>query len=167
MNAETTSKERPPGARQKLLAAAMTAIRKSGFSATSVDDLCRLAGVTKGAFFHHFASKEALGVATADEWSKTIGEFFLTAPYHAPADPLERVLGYVDFRKSIPSGVPRCPATRGAKHVRRLVNLIVFEQPDRPIDRVHYPATLRPSSPSTLGPPGFYGDWFGWFPLFN
>lgn len=38
-------------------------IRAQGLHATTVDDLCAAAGVTKGAFFHHFATKEALAVA--------------------------------------------------------------------------------------------------------
>lgn len=88
-------------ARAKLLEAALAAIREQGFAATSVDDLCRRAGVTKGAFFHHFASKEMLGVAAAERWSIMTGGFFEQAPYHAHADPLDRVLGYIDFRKAI------------------------------------------------------------------
>ena len=43
----------------------MAVIRGKGFAATSVDELCQAAGVTKGAFFHHFRSKEELGVAAA------------------------------------------------------------------------------------------------------
>lgn len=82
----------------KLLDAAVKLLRLHGFSATSVDDLCREAGVTKGAFFHHFASKEALGVAAADHWSDTTGAMFAAAPYHDAADPLDRVLGYIDLR---------------------------------------------------------------------
>jgi TetR/AcrR family transcriptional repressor of nem operon len=89
------------GARLRLLEAAQHLVRTNGFAATSLEDLCRSAGVTKGAFFHHFETKEALGVAAAEYWAGWTTEFFAAAPYHAPADPLERVLAYVAFRKSI------------------------------------------------------------------
>jgi TetR/AcrR family transcriptional repressor of nem operon len=87
--------------RTKILTSALAVIRTKGYAATSVDDLCTAAGVTKGAFFHHFKSKEDLAVAAADFWSETTGALFASAPYHAPADPLQRVLGYIDFRKAI------------------------------------------------------------------
>jgi len=89
------------GARAKLLDAALRIIREQGYSATSVDELCIAAGVTKGAFFHHYANKEALAVAAANHWSETTGRFFEAAPYHAHVDPLDRFLGYIDFRKQI------------------------------------------------------------------
>ena len=79
-------------------------IREKGYSSTSVDELCTEAGVTKGAFFHHFRSKDALAVAAANHWSESTGIFFETAPYHRHRDPLERVLGYLDFRKAILAG---------------------------------------------------------------
>ena len=60
-------------ARARLLDAAVQVIRTKGLSATSVDDLCTAAGVTKGAFFHHFESKQALAVAAAEHWSLTTG----------------------------------------------------------------------------------------------
>jgi TetR/AcrR family transcriptional repressor of nem operon len=88
-------------ARTRLLEAARDRIRAQGFAATTVDDLCRAAGVTKGAFFHHFASKDALGVAAAEFWAETTTGFFETAPYHEPSDALQRVLAYVAFRKAI------------------------------------------------------------------
>lgn len=90
-------------ARTRLLEAAVDVIRRKGFAATSVEDLCRAAAVTKGAFFHHFSTKEALGVAAAEHWGETTTAFFAAAPYHAPADPLDRVLAYVAFRRSIVS----------------------------------------------------------------
>ncbi len=91
-------------ARARLLEAARDVIRTRGYTATTIDDLCRAAGVTKGAFFHHFASKEALGVAAAAFWAETTSAFFAAAPYHDHADPLDRVLGYVEFRKTIIDG---------------------------------------------------------------
>lgn len=79
-------------------------VRTKGFFAATVDDLCAEAGVSKGAFFHHFESKDELGVAAADYWSSMTGEFFRNAPYHRHADPLDRVLGYIEFRKELLQG---------------------------------------------------------------
>ena len=93
-----------PNARTKLLDAALGEIRAKGYSATSVDDLCEKAGVTKGAFFHHFKSKDALAVAAADHWSATTSALFEGAPYHDGDDPLQRVLAYIDFRKELVRG---------------------------------------------------------------
>ncbi|TPM30881.1 TetR/AcrR family transcriptional regulator [Mesorhizobium sp. B2-3-4] len=92
------------GARIRLLEAARDVIRAKGFAATSVDDICGAADVTKGAFFHHFGSKDALGVAVAEFWTETTTQFFAAAPYHEPADALRRVLAYVAFRKAIVTG---------------------------------------------------------------
>ena len=93
-----------PAARKKLLDAAVKVIRIHGYAATTVDELCAAAGVAKGSFFHHFATKEALGVAAADYWSEMTGALFSAAPYHQHEDPLDRVLGYIDFRKAILTG---------------------------------------------------------------
>ena len=93
-------------ARIRLLEAARDVIRQKGFAAATVDDLCAEAGVTKGAYFHHFESKEALGVAAADFWTETTSALFASAPYHEPDDPLDRVLAYLDFRKAIIEGDP-------------------------------------------------------------
>jgi TetR/AcrR family transcriptional repressor of nem operon len=93
-----------PSARTKLLEAAFAAIRTKGYAATTVDELCAAAGVTKGAFFHHFKSKDDLAVAAAEHWSQTTGALFAGAPYHEAADPLDRVLGYIEFRKAILRG---------------------------------------------------------------
>ena len=88
----------------KLLDAALRVIRTRGYTGTTVDDICHAAGVTKGSFFHHFKGKEDLAVSAADYWSEMTGAFFEGAPYHAHTDPLDRVLGYIDFRKSILQG---------------------------------------------------------------
>lgn len=91
-------------ARDKLLAAAIDEVRAKGYSATTVDELCQVAGVTKGAFFHHFKSKDDLAVAAAEYWSETTGQVFANAAYHRLDDPVDRVLGYVAFRKTLLRG---------------------------------------------------------------
>jgi TetR/AcrR family transcriptional repressor of nem operon len=79
-------------------------IRERGFAATTVDDVCAAAGVTKGAFFHHFRSKEELGVKAAEHWSEWTTELFAGAPFHAAADPVDRILGYLAFREALVDG---------------------------------------------------------------
>lgn len=93
-----------PSARGKLLDAAIKLVRQNGFSATSVDQLCAEASVTKGAFFHHFKSKDDLGAAAADHWTETSSALFMDADYNRHEDPLDRYLGYLDFRYDIASG---------------------------------------------------------------
>lgn len=90
--------------RENLLDASFALIRERGYSRTSVDELCAAAGVSKGAFFHHFQSKDALAVAALDRWSEVSMAFFRAAPYHKHRDPLDRVLGYLDFRKGLLKG---------------------------------------------------------------
>jgi TetR/AcrR family transcriptional repressor of nem operon len=85
----------------KLLDAALHVIRAKGYTATRIEDVCEAAGLTKGSFFHHFDSKEALALAAADYWSEVTSGFFASAPYREHADPVDRLLAYVDFRKSI------------------------------------------------------------------
>jgi len=93
-----------PNARNKLLDAALAVIRTKGYAATSVDELCGKAGVTKGAFFHHFKSKDELAVAAAEHWSAMTSALFADAPYHDHPDPLRRVLAYLSFRKALLQG---------------------------------------------------------------
>ena len=90
--------------RNRLLDAALAVIREKGYAATSVDDLCQRAGLTKGAFFHHFRSKDDLAIAAAHRFGEMAAGLFDTAPFRDLATPRERVLGYVRFRHDIIGG---------------------------------------------------------------
>lgn len=94
----------PQSARDRLLEAGVKLIRRQGYAATSVGELCAEAGVTKGAFFHHFESKEALGAELARYWSNSTSGFFTDAPFRQIEDPLDRILGYLDLRIALIGG---------------------------------------------------------------
>jgi len=88
----------------RILDAAVRVIRTKGYAATRVEDICEAAGLTKGGFFHHFKSKEELAAAAVEYFSAKSESLYADAPYRKLADPLERLLGYVEFRKSILEG---------------------------------------------------------------
>jgi TetR/AcrR family transcriptional repressor of nem operon len=56
--------------RTRIMDAAESLILDQGFAATSVDAMVKGAGVTKGAFFHHFRSKTELGHALVERWAE-------------------------------------------------------------------------------------------------
>jgi TetR/AcrR family transcriptional repressor of nem operon len=104
MSSLTATSERP-NARSKLINAAHALVRRQGYAATSVDQICTAAGVTKGAFFHHFASKEALAAAAAEAWTARADELIFTLPeWTRLEDPLDRLLAHIDFRAAMMDG---------------------------------------------------------------
>jgi len=56
----------------QIMAAAIHLFSHSGFEAASVADICTQAQVSKGAFYHHFPSKQALFLAIVDQWLKGV-----------------------------------------------------------------------------------------------
>ena len=84
-------------AREKLIKAGIERIRTHGYAATTVDHICEDAGVTKGAFFHHFDSKEALAEACIRFWDERSVVFDAAAPYRAISDAGERLAAGLAF----------------------------------------------------------------------
>src|ERR1700743_1767214 len=104
MITETKMIETMHESKTKLLIATLGVIRAKGYTATRIEDICEAAGLTKGSFFHHFASKEELALAAAEYWGEVTSGVFDSAPYQSLTDPVDRLLGYVDFRKAILQG---------------------------------------------------------------
>src|SRR5262249_15832843 len=95
--------------REKLLDAAQGLMLAKGYTATSVDEVCEAAGLTKGSFFHYFEGKEHLGRLVAERFYASWEEAGRSAPGCRKKDPLDRVLGYVDFLIA----VSRTPVWKG------------------------------------------------------
>ena len=82
-----------------------------GFSATSVDEICRKAKVTKGGFFHYFKSKECLGKVVLKRFCTTARDVMRDAGCcEKLSDPLDRVFAALDC---IPKNVRRGSQNQG------------------------------------------------------
>jgi TetR/AcrR family transcriptional repressor of nem operon len=103
------TQEHPP-TKERLLEAAQRLMLAKGYEATSVEEICQAAGVTKGSFFHYFECKEDLGKAALDAFVSSRFQAMQQAAFLKKTDPLQRVYGYVDFlvemmkRPDVPTG---------------------------------------------------------------
>ena len=93
------SRKQPEATRRKLVDAGVKLMRLQGFNATTVDDICAEAGVTKGGFFHYFKSKDDVAKAAALRFQEDKARAFREAPFRQLPDPLDRVFGRLDFAK--------------------------------------------------------------------
>lgn len=81
--------------RQRILDAAHDLIIEQGYAATSIDEILATSGATKGAFFHHFESKEGMADALYGQYiageERTFEQTFRRAE-RLSSDPLQQVL---------------------------------------------------------------------------
>lgn len=91
------TRQENPAAREKLLETAQHLMLAKGYTATSVEEICEAANLTKGSFFHYFASKDELGKAVLDRYVITVFQAIHQAPFLKKSDPLQRLYGYIDF----------------------------------------------------------------------
>jgi AcrR family transcriptional regulator len=64
--------QRSEETRTRILESAAKLFSNNGYNKASVDDICEEAGISKGAFYHHFKSKQELFLALLDGWLKAI-----------------------------------------------------------------------------------------------
>lgn len=93
-----------PETKRKLVDAGVSLMRRQGYNATTVDDICSAAGVTKGGFFHYFKSKEEIAKASLVRFREGKRHDFDNAPFRKLADPLARVYARLDFARESSGG---------------------------------------------------------------
>jgi TetR/AcrR family transcriptional regulator, transcriptional repressor for nem operon len=116
MEKTTTSSrhgQRSAESQERLILAAQGLILRQGFAATTVDQICAEAGLTKGAFFHHFANKEAIGRAALDAWG-AMGTRLYSAAWSDPTlDPLAQLHRMFDIMISFTQREEPCTCVVG------------------------------------------------------
>ncbi len=91
--------------RERLLQAGLALMLSKGYAATTVDEICAAAGVSKGSFYHAFPSKEDLGLAILDDYFQRQMAAYGDGPHRRIADPRERALAFLDHVERTVSGV--------------------------------------------------------------
>lgn len=86
--------------RRGIMDAAVQIFSRAGYEAASVNDICQSAGVSKGAFYHHFPSKQQLFLAIIEDWLKTIDAQLFTQAGDAGNVPqslnrMAKMLGFI------------------------------------------------------------------------
>ena len=66
--------------RDKILQSAVQLFLEEGFEATSVNDICKHAGVSKGSFYHYFETKQVLFLSLMENWSSRVMQSVLGEP---------------------------------------------------------------------------------------
>ena len=85
----------------KILQAASDLMLARGYSATSVDEICSTAGVSKGSFYHFFSSKEELGLAVLNRFYQEGMQRVGGGGYLRITEPLERLEGFFDHLEAV------------------------------------------------------------------
>jgi AcrR family transcriptional regulator len=85
----------PERTRERLLQAASREIYRSGFQSASLDTILTSARVTKGALYHHFKNKEALGYAVVEEVISPNVRGTWVRPLQSVKDPIDALIGIV------------------------------------------------------------------------
>ena len=100
----------PERTRERLLQAAFREVRRTGFQSAGINTILAATKVTKGALYHHFGSKEALGYAIVDEVIAELVRERWLRPLLRDGQPIDMLIGIVrrmparlsDVRESCP-----------------------------------------------------------------
>jgi AcrR family transcriptional regulator len=113
----------PERTREHLLQAAFREVFRYGFQNAGIDTILAATNVTKGALYHHFESKEALGHAIIEEIvAKLTGDrWMLPLQRSEDKDPIDTLIGLVQALPHRPEDVKNgCPLVNLAQEMSRL-----------------------------------------------
>lgn len=86
----------PDVTRQRILEAAFMEMYRNGFQGMRLDEVLMTTGLTKGALYHHFPNKRALGYAVVDEIIAPMMDAIWLQPLKNAADPLQAMVSVVE-----------------------------------------------------------------------
>jgi TetR/AcrR family transcriptional regulator, transcriptional repressor for nem operon len=113
----------PTATRRQILEVGQQEVYLHGFQGASVDSILKQAGVTKGAFFHHFPSKTHFGYCLVDEILAGMIAGQWVGPLQAAADPLETIAAEFERGVEFLSGqrpILGCPLNNLAQEMNPL-----------------------------------------------
>lgn len=93
-----------PGHRTLLIRAMRDLALAKGLPATTVDEVCERAGVTKGSFYHHFVGKEEIAEAALQAHFDDLRTALTTGEWTRSADPMQRWRAFIANAAEVCSG---------------------------------------------------------------
>jgi len=131
---------------ERIVRAAARAIRRSGYDGTGVADIMKEAGLTHGAFYAHFASREAMLAEAADRAGAEANAFAASVIAAAPPEQSLRALMQVyladEHLAAIETGCPvsalgsemprQAPEVRRAatRRIKEMIDIVARQSPD-------------------------------------
>ncbi|MGA8660024.1 MAG: TetR/AcrR family transcriptional regulator [Chthoniobacterales bacterium] len=131
---------------ERIVAAAARAIRRSGYDGTGVADIMKEAGLTHGAFYAHFPSREAMLAEAADracaESAAVAAEVVAGAPPQKALESMLRAYLSREHLEHVEIGCPlaalgsetprQAPEVRRAatRHIKAMIDLVARQSPD-------------------------------------
>ena len=84
-------------AKDKIIRVSFRLVGEKGFPATTVDEICTAAKVSKGSFYHFFKSKEELGLVMLENFWDRSQTVLGGGDYHQETDPNQRLRKFFDY----------------------------------------------------------------------
>lgn len=110
-----------PSAREQILDAAHDLVFDRGFTGTTVDAILEVSGTSKGAFFHHFPTKGALGKALIERYAAmdaAVLEQHMATAEARTSDPAAQLLEFLrSFEEDVESGAITQPGCMFASYL--------------------------------------------------